>query len=605
VISKNSIPFPESCDDYARERLLSVFEPLVVGVPPEDASRGLVRLPDGQLRHYGQRLENGSWRNVYMASDDCGLSWRERPVPEDAASASARSPWSGDWLHLCGAHKCYLGRPLASRMPERGTYVFRSSRGIDGPHSSARISDEVYEILRPPMPLRSRERWVQPTQYASGGVTIPVVLLSDDDGRTWRRSEIPSVPRHTIEWPHKGIRWQNDTREPSVVELSDGRLWVLLRTSLDFFYESFSEDGGTTWSPARPSRFHNTITMPGMLRMEDGRLIVFWCNTVPLPELDHSDYFGLAETIYHTGRAEDVFTNRDAFHAALSSDDGVTWRGFREMLLNERRNDGDFRTVGGNVQSPDRSVHHNQAVELPGGKVLVAVGQNPLMRKLLIFDPAWLEEKTRKDDFTCGLAGWSTHQYVKSHLGMAGWGHCAYNRRHGAQLMPDPESKPGPDGAGWLKEALLIARHPDPRLLHEPEGAVWNFPAGKAGRVSMRIRLPSGSQGARICLCDRWFNPVDPVVGSFAQYAIEIDGGGNLNKISHLQHDRWVNLEVRWSDCSGGSAEFRIDGSADWFKLPLIKKSMNGISYLHIQSIAEGSDPFGILIGDAEASVDA
>ncbi len=74
-----STDFPDSCDDYAQTRLLSIFEPVVVGVPPEDASRGLVRLPGGQLRHYGQRLDKGEWRNVYIASDDCGLTWRERP----------------------------------------------------------------------------------------------------------------------------------------------------------------------------------------------------------------------------------------------------------------------------------------------------------------------------------------------------------------------------------------------------------------------------------------------------------------------------------------------------------------------------------------------
>lgn len=610
------IPYPISCGDYERTRLQAIFAPVVTGVPPEDASRSLVRLPDGQLRHYGQRFDGGSWRNVFLVSDDCGLSWRERPVPPDGAFAGACSPWSGDWLHLGSSHQegssrgCYLNRPLASGMPEGGTYVFRSSQGIDGPYTVNRIGEEVYTILRPPVPLRSRRRWVQPAQYRVGDTTIPVVLLSEDDGHSWWKSEIPSVPRHEARWPHKGLRWQNDACEPSVVELSDGRLWVLLRTSLDCFYESFSTNGGECWSPAQPSRFSNTITQPGLLRMQDGRLLAFWCNTVPLPELDHREYFGLSETIYHTGWTEDVFTNRDAFHAAVSYDEGVTWCGFRELLLNERRNDSDFRTVGGNDQSPDRSVHHNQAVELPGGKVLVAVGQNPLMRKLLIFDPVWLEEKKRKDDFSKGLIGWSTHQYVKSLLGLegsfggpGGWGHCACNRRPGAQLMPDPDAGHEQGGRDWPKEALLIARHPDPRLVYEPEGAVWNFPAGKAGRVMLRIRVPSGSQGARICLCDRWFNPVDPVVHTFAQYVLEIDRGGNLNKAIRLPRDQWIRLEIRWKECSGELAEYSVDNSEQWFHVPLIKPSVNGISYLHIQSIAEGADPFGVLLGEVEANI--
>ena len=100
-----------------------------------------------------------------------------------------------------------------------------------------------------------------------------------------------------------------------------------MRTSQDRHYQAFSEDGGETWSEATPSPFYGTITMPTLYRMSDGRLLFFWCNTTPLPERTGTD-----------GVWEDVFTNRDALHVAISTDDGRTWKGFRELLLNPERN---------------------------------------------------------------------------------------------------------------------------------------------------------------------------------------------------------------------------------------------------------------------------
>ena len=57
-------------------------------------------------------------------------------------------------------------------------------------------------------------------------------------------------------------------------------------TSTDNHFESFSEDGSVTWSKSAPSRFYGTLTMPTFFRLNDGRLLLFWCNTTPLAEVD-------------------------------------------------------------------------------------------------------------------------------------------------------------------------------------------------------------------------------------------------------------------------------------------------------------------------------
>lgn len=592
VISVESL----AADPATLEALRRITAPQVVGVPPDNASRGLMVMPNGEVRHYGFRHEGGhkgASQPVYISSRDCGLSWREMSIQGPTAGAMVRSPWSGDFLTILSKPRRLNVEAWQTAMADcdgSGYFVFRSADGPDGPLIHTRIGPQMGFMARLPLALRSRRRWIQPVQHAAESPCQPGVLLSDDDGRSWREVMLPSPPPHKVEWPHEGVRWQNYGCEPTVVELSDGRLWMLIRTSQDSHYEAFSDDGGESWTSPAPSRFYATITMPLLFRMSGGRLLVVWNNSTPLPELNHEAQPGLNAS-EREGRSEDFFTNRDVLHAALSDDDGRTWRGFRELHLNERRNDSDFRSSGGNAASLDKSIHQSQAVELPEKKVLLAFGQHPLCRRLIIFDPDWLLENCREDDFALGLGGWSVQQYVKSVPGnfRGVSGHCAYNRRAGATLVPHPDGQP--------REVLQVARHPDPRLLHEKEGAVWNFPCWPRGVLKLRLRMPRGSQGIQICLVDRWFNPVDPVVSHFAQYVLRLDAQGNINAVPCLKPDSWADLELRWDP---DAARFRVAGG-DWHVLPSVFATRNGISYLHLQSAAEEADPHGVLIESVSA----
>jgi hypothetical protein len=101
----------------------------------------------------------------------------------------------------------------------------------------------------------------------------------------------------------------------------------------------------------------------------------------------------------------------------------------------------------------------------------------------------------------------------------------------------------------------------------------------------------------QICLVDRWFNPVDPVVSHFAQHVLQLDSAGCINDVPCLEPDTWANLEIRWNE---EKARFRI-GENDWHELPRAFPTRNGISYLHLQSAATEADPFGVLIESVAA----
>lgn len=548
---------PKSLDD--------VYAPVVVGTPPVNAFNGLVHCPDGEIRHYGN--------DGFLFSKDHGLTWKWRPFGEVDASGKAAgggrplgmNPKTGTCLRMVGQRD--------------GVFIHCSTDGPDGKYTVQKIDPRRFIMVRPPYFLKSRDR-VLFAGHEGRPLRI-TVFRSDDDGLSWAKTDLPAGPAFEVKPPHKGPRWENWCVEPTILELKDGRLWMLARTSRDNHHECFSDDGGETWSAWKPSRFYGTLTMPTLYRLSDGRILLFWCNTTPLPEVDRTN--DLIPETEKNGWWEDVFTNRDACHVAISEDDGKTWIGFREMRLNPLRNEGDLNTRA----ERDFSVHQPQAMELPGGKVLVAHGQDTEVRALVLLDPKWLYEPRRRCTFEHGLDDWSTHKYIKGIVG-----HCAYNRVPGPRLIPHPDK---PDAK------VLSIRHPiDPRLVFDKDGAVWNFPAARKGSFVTRIKLVPGGGGGRICLVDRWFNPTDPVVQDYSMYVLAIPGDGRIDDGVSLTPGRWHELRFDWKDTESSACRLSIDGKPTECELPLARPSVNGISYVHFQTLSDEEDERGFLIESVE-----
>ncbi|HBP38596.1 MAG TPA: exo-alpha-sialidase [Clostridiales bacterium] len=577
------LPLMESRLNEHDKRLLQSFcEPRVVGVPPVDTWRDLCVAPDGEIRYYGflnGSGEDGQGQMIYLASRDCGLSWQTFYVDNpDVLGSSVKSPFSGKYLRLKNA---------ADSAGVIRTWALVSEDGPAAVHPDRYLAaDEEIRELRLPIPLCSRKRWLCAGQTRTAeGMLHPVVLRSDDDGITWAATHLLPAPKHEIAWPHQGRRWQNPACEATLTELGDGTIMALARTSQDFHYLYYSHDGGESWTDPVPSRFHGTLTMPTLFRLSDGRLLLFWCNTQPLPELDHNRQWPPMLPWEISGEGgEDVFTNRDANHAAISEDDGQTWIGFREIFLNLIRNDSDFRSKSpGYLDSLDKSVHQFQALELPFGKVLLSFGQHHEARKMVIFDPQWLYETEQLENFRFGLGHLSTQVYLKSNSGnFRGFtGHCSWNRTHGAVLVPDP--------TGNFEEVLQIARIHDPRLFSEVQGAVWNFPASNRGELKIKLRIDG--EGVRVSVTDRWFNPCDPVVGQLAQLSFAITR-------EMLIPSEWSLVRFRW-DLAVQQAEIVINDMPVQ-QLAITAAAPNGFSYLHLQSLAENEDYAGTLIKKLE-----
>ena len=509
-----------------------IWEPKVVGIPPSDAYIGLSLLETGEIRHYnyGEQAEAGTF---YLSSDDKGLTWTKVNIPNNIPFADTRSPLSGEFIRLISS-------------PGMGTYAIRTNGGLNGGRELIKVSDSMGIMLKPPVFIKDAKRVVVPGHYGlqAGLPRACFTYFSDDDGRTWKRSSLVSTPDHQGGGFHDGIRWNHGAAEPTVVELKDGQLWMLIRTSQDHHYQSFSNDGGETWSEATPSPFYGTITMPTIGRLKDGRLLFLWSNTTPLPEVNNT-----------TGVWDDVFTNRNAIHAAISSDDGKSWQGFREIYLDPRRNAEDFGTTPG----IDKSVHQSQFIELDPGEILVSLGQHPLHRVMMRFNVDWLYENERYCNFSDDLDQWSVFSYYKGIVG-----HCGYNRTPGCSLE---------DGK------LLVKYIEDDTLLTSVRGAVWNFPAFHKGRLSFSIKYNDLNSEGELFLNDRWFNPTDTVAGYFAPFSLSL----NPKKLK-IRDTEFHLIEIEWDLKKRKPTAVVYVDKKKRMTLPLSNESQHGISYLHFLS---------------------
>lgn len=124
--------------------------------------------------------------------------------------------------------------------------------------------------------------------------------LSDDGGKTWRGSQ------GHVDAPKRGAM------EPEVIELSDGRVMMIVRTQLGYIGRSYSDDGGDTWTDMQ-SLGVKAPEAPATLRRipATGDLLLVWNNT-------------FTAGAGHGGK-------RTPLTAAISNDEGHSWRNVRKL----------------------------------------------------------------------------------------------------------------------------------------------------------------------------------------------------------------------------------------------------------------------------------
>jgi len=274
------------------------------------------------------------------------------------------------------------------------------------------------------------------------------------------------------------------------------------------------------------------------VRLRDGRLLIAWNNSLKPSHVK----------------------NRLVIAAAISDDEGQTWKGYREIARADRN--------PGKGHGPT----YPWLIEAGDGSVLVSFyltygheGEKFLLR----LDPDWLEETELRDDFSDGLGNW----IIKGTVGPEVVDH------------PDrPDSK------------ALRLRKPE---IDQPSGASLNFPFGVQGELTVKLqRRPGSFHGARLCLTDHFTWPEYVEDGRFAlsigaDGEISVDRGENRSEPTGAKLDvgKWHTLRLAW-DCEKQTCRLTVD-KQQVAQLPPLSKAV-GICYLRLACLAEDIDLAGL-----------
>ena len=285
---------------------------------PRYTEGAIVRLSDDSLLYAvtqfaGSGSDFAKARIVARRSTDQGRSWGKPRVLQE--STGKMNVMSVSLLRLSGDN----GNKIAMFYLEKNSF--------DDLRVYVRFSCDEAQTFGPPIRVTGESGYHvmnndRVKQLSTGRLLVPVAStpdvrkvnhfvshcwLSDDHGKTWRKG------KGHVDQPRRGAM------EPEVVELKDGRVMMIVRTQLGFIAQSFSADGGDTWS--KPSRLSNLKVpeAPATLRRVPATadLVLIW-----------NDHYVAGAG--HGGKRTPLTT-------AISSDEGRTWRNVRNLETNANK----------------------------------------------------------------------------------------------------------------------------------------------------------------------------------------------------------------------------------------------------------------------------
>ncbi|MBP1994065.1 sialidase family protein [Paenibacillus eucommiae] len=388
----------------------------------------------------------------------------------------------------------------------------------------------------------SSGRMVMPFSYLSRretGCFVSEAILSDDQGYTWRNAHAELVV------DNGGSALESGSVEPVVIELRDGRVWMVIRTQTGRLYESYSSDEGETWTVPGPTPFFASNAPAGLVQLDNGRIMMCWNHSKCEPISDGVSY------------------SRQSLVAAIREVDG-SWSGYREIAhLTEE-------------QDENHSVCYPWMQALGDGTVLVGYlsvhlgdWMGTIKFKLVKVNPEWVAQQEQIERWDEGLQTASVTS-------------C------GVQLKHDKNDN----------KAVRIARNSDTAdnaTDNNPIGLTRNFPRMEQGELSMRLQIDASFEGAYIAVSESFMKP-NNLQGGMFRIKIEGDGSFHVQYLNEgpyyplktslrMELDCWEEITLRW-DCSQEHANLSLNGQSIGV-LPQLEQG-RGISYVRLNIPAAG-----------------
>ncbi|HYF37828.1 MAG TPA: exo-alpha-sialidase, partial [Prosthecobacter sp.] len=296
---------------------------------------GMDRTPKGRI--WAAWVAGGDSPRAYFvaaSSDDDGKTWSKPRLvidPPDAPTGLEVSALVGNfWTDPTGRLWLFYDQSLSQFDGRAGLWAITCDNPDDEKPvwSSPRRIWHGMTLNKPtvlkngdwllPISLWTRDR-IGPRELKESykdldEVRMANLFVSTDKGATWTRRGGVMIPK-------------TDFDEHMVVELKDGRLWLLARTSYGIA-ESFSSDNGRTWSDAKASSIQNVSARFFLRRLASGNLV-----------------------LVKNGPLDQRLKGRSHMTAFLSEDDGNTWKG--GLVIDERNG----VSYPDGFQSPDGTIN--------------------------------------------------------------------------------------------------------------------------------------------------------------------------------------------------------------------------------------------------------
>ncbi|MGO1769241.1 MAG: sialidase family protein [Microbacterium sp.] len=252
-------------------------------------------------------------------------------------------------------------------------------------------------FVRQPIHVTSEGRWLLPIfacvrvdgRRWSGDEDFSAVMVSEDEGRTWREVEVPGST---------GCVHMN------IVEGQDGVLVALFRSRrADAIHWSESLDGGITWSVPEPTNLPNNNSSLQQVALADGRFAVVYNHASRADATgrrenlyDEIDDDGLAEGGANTVQAAELDDPSRAFWGApraplslaVSDDGGRTFQVVGDL------DEGDgFCMTNNSRDALNREFSYPTIVQGPDGVIDIAYTYFRQTIKHVRLEPAWMEAR--------------------------------------------------------------------------------------------------------------------------------------------------------------------------------------------------------------------
>jgi sialidase-1 len=267
-------------------------------------------LHDGRLffaysGFYGGARDSSPAHICSRLSSDLGMTWTEPSVI--VANEGQMNVMSVSLLRL-PSDEVLLFYLRKNSQDDCRVFVRRSVDDAGAWSAASSVTADIaYHVMNNDRVVRlSSGRLLAPTaltvspEPGPGRHQVSLCQISDDDGHTWRKGK-----GHTGA-PGRGAL------EPGVVELSDGRVLMIIRTDQGRIYTADSHDEGDTWSEAASTDLRSPCSPATIRRLpQSGELLLIW-----------NDNYDPAH------KAQGL---RTPLTTAISQDEGRTWRNRKQL----------------------------------------------------------------------------------------------------------------------------------------------------------------------------------------------------------------------------------------------------------------------------------